>query len=141
MSIGATVTLAHGGGGRAMKDLIAEVFVAAFDTRLWRRSKTRRGSILRHTVRGDQAELAGDKPVKYPHMFRAADLVIVNKVDLLPYLDFDAAGALVNPGAAVCAYRRAPAREWRNGMTGCGGSCTPRARRHSPAPQAEVGRH
>ena len=30
-----------------------------------------------------------DKPLKYPHMFAAADLVIVNKTDLLPYVDFD----------------------------------------------------
>lgn len=30
-----------------------------------------------------------DKPGKYPHMFRTADLVIVNKSDLLPYVDFD----------------------------------------------------
>ena len=30
-----------------------------------------------------------DKPLKYPHMFRAADLVVVNKTDLLPYVDFD----------------------------------------------------
>jgi hydrogenase nickel incorporation protein HypB len=30
-----------------------------------------------------------DKPMKYPHMFRSADLVLVNKVDLLPYVDFD----------------------------------------------------
>lgn len=30
-----------------------------------------------------------DKPLKYPVMFRAADLVVINKVDLLPYLDFD----------------------------------------------------
>jgi hydrogenase nickel incorporation protein HypB len=30
-----------------------------------------------------------DKPVKYPHMFRTADLVVVNKVDLLPYVRFD----------------------------------------------------
>ncbi len=30
-----------------------------------------------------------DKPVKYPNMFRQADLVLVNKVDLLPYVDFD----------------------------------------------------
>lgn len=33
-----------------------------------------------------------DKPQKYPHMFRAADLVIVNKSDLLPYVDFDVDG-------------------------------------------------
>jgi hydrogenase nickel incorporation protein HypB len=30
-----------------------------------------------------------DKPLKYPHMFAAAELVIVNKIDLLPYVDFD----------------------------------------------------
>ncbi|MET3921149.1 hydrogenase nickel incorporation protein HypB [Arthrobacter sp. UYEF20] len=33
-----------------------------------------------------------DKPQKYPHMFRAADLVIINKSDLLPYVDFDVDG-------------------------------------------------
>ncbi len=30
-----------------------------------------------------------DKPLKYPHMFAAADLVVINKTDLLPYVDFD----------------------------------------------------
>ncbi len=30
-----------------------------------------------------------DKPLKYPLMFRTCDLVIVNKVDLLPHLDYD----------------------------------------------------
>jgi hydrogenase nickel incorporation protein HypB len=30
-----------------------------------------------------------DKPQKYPHMFIAADLVIINKSDLLPYVEFD----------------------------------------------------
>jgi hydrogenase nickel incorporation protein HypB len=30
-----------------------------------------------------------DKPLKYPHMFRQADLVLLNKMDLLPYVDFD----------------------------------------------------
>jgi hydrogenase nickel incorporation protein HypB len=30
-----------------------------------------------------------DKPLKYPHMFRAADLMILNKVDLLPYVPFN----------------------------------------------------
>ena len=30
-----------------------------------------------------------DKPLKYPHMFRRADLVLVSKTDLLPYVDFD----------------------------------------------------
>lgn len=30
-----------------------------------------------------------DKPLKYPDMFHAADLLIINKLDLLPYVDFD----------------------------------------------------
>jgi hydrogenase nickel incorporation protein HypB len=30
-----------------------------------------------------------DKPLKYPHLVRTGDVVLVNKVDLLPYLDFD----------------------------------------------------
>ncbi len=34
-----------------------------------------------------------DKPLKYPHMFRRADLVLFTKTDLLPHLDFDAARA------------------------------------------------
>ncbi len=44
-----------------------------------------------------------DKPLKYPLMFRACELVIVNKSDLLPHLDFDLGKLLynvevVNPG-------------------------------------------
>ena len=30
-----------------------------------------------------------DKPLKYPLMFRACELVLVNKIDLLPHLDYD----------------------------------------------------
>ncbi len=30
-----------------------------------------------------------DKPLKYPHMFRSVSLCILNKCDLLPYLDYD----------------------------------------------------
>lgn len=30
-----------------------------------------------------------DKPIKYPDMFAASDLLLLNKIDLLPYLDFD----------------------------------------------------
>ncbi|MGE3285107.1 MAG: hydrogenase nickel incorporation protein HypB [Pseudonocardia sp.] len=37
-----------------------------------------------------------DKPLKYPHMFRTADLVVVNKIDLLPYVDFDVAACVAN---------------------------------------------
>ena len=45
-----------------------------------------------------------DKPLKYPLMFRTCDLVVVNKIDLLPHLDFDVDQLLanvadVNPGA------------------------------------------
>ena len=32
-----------------------------------------------------------DKPLKYPDMFHAADLMIINKTDLLPYVSFDVA--------------------------------------------------
>jgi hydrogenase nickel incorporation protein HypB len=47
-----------------------------------------------------------EKPLKYPVMFRSCGLVLVNKVDLLPYLDFDMDGFLgnlrrVNPAAEV----------------------------------------
>jgi hydrogenase nickel incorporation protein HypB len=30
-----------------------------------------------------------DKPLKYPLMFRACEVVVINKIDLLPHLDFD----------------------------------------------------
>jgi hydrogenase nickel incorporation protein HypB len=30
-----------------------------------------------------------DKPLKYPHMFKAATLMIVSKIDLAPHVDFD----------------------------------------------------
>ncbi|WP_037321690.1 hydrogenase nickel incorporation protein HypB [Amycolatopsis orientalis] len=47
-----------------------------------------------------------DKPLKYPHMFRTADVVLLNKIDLLPYVDFDidaflAALTQVNPRSRV----------------------------------------
>jgi hydrogenase nickel incorporation protein HypB len=47
-----------------------------------------------------------DKPVKYPDMFHAADLVLLNKIDLLPYLQFDVDQCIeyahrVNPGIKV----------------------------------------
>jgi len=47
-----------------------------------------------------------DKPLKYPDMFRAADLMLLSKCDLLPHLDFDADLAVanarrVNPRIAV----------------------------------------
>ena len=37
-----------------------------------------------------------EKPLKYPLMFRACELVLVNKVDLMPHLDFDLEKFLYN---------------------------------------------
>src|SRR4051795_6490664 len=37
-----------------------------------------------------------DKPLKYPLMFRACELVVLNKIDLLPHLDFDLDKLLYN---------------------------------------------
>lgn len=47
-----------------------------------------------------------DKPLKYPHMFRASDIMILNKIDLLPYVRFDVARCIayareVNPQIEV----------------------------------------
>ena len=47
-----------------------------------------------------------DKPIKYPDMFHAADLLLLNKIDLLPYLDFDINKCIdyarrVNPGIQI----------------------------------------
>jgi hydrogenase nickel incorporation protein HypB len=47
-----------------------------------------------------------DKPIKYPDMFRAASVMLLNKIDLLPHLDFDVEAALayarrVNPQIRV----------------------------------------
>ena len=47
-----------------------------------------------------------DKPLKYPHMFAAASLMLINKIDLLPHVDFSVEQAVdyareVNPGIAA----------------------------------------
>ena len=47
-----------------------------------------------------------DKPIKYPDMFRAASVMLLNKVDLLPYLQYDVNAAIafarkVNPRIRV----------------------------------------
>ena len=47
-----------------------------------------------------------DKPLKYPDMFAAAHLMVLNKIDLLPHLDFDVAQCIayarrVNPAIEV----------------------------------------
>lgn len=47
-----------------------------------------------------------DKPLKYPTMFETSQLCLINKMDLMPYLNFDLARALeyvkqVNPGIEI----------------------------------------
>ena len=47
-----------------------------------------------------------DKPLKYPHMFSAASIVVLNKIDLSPHLDFSLAQAIanmnkINPDATI----------------------------------------
>lgn len=47
-----------------------------------------------------------DKPLKYPSMFARVNVVLINKIDLLPYLDFDMAAFTktvggLNPGAKI----------------------------------------
>ena len=47
-----------------------------------------------------------DKPLKYPHMFRASKLMILNKIDLLPYVKFDVERSIsyareVNPSIEI----------------------------------------
>jgi hydrogenase nickel incorporation protein HypB len=67
-----------------------------------------------------------DKPLKYPYMFATADLVLVNKLDLLPYVDFDLDAcreyvATVNPKAevlAVSATRGDGLESWYQWLTG-----------------------
>lgn len=49
-----------------------------------------------------------DKPLKYPLMFQKSDLLLINKVDVLPYFDFDmdkfkASIQILNPGMQILA--------------------------------------
>jgi hydrogenase nickel incorporation protein HypB len=61
-----------------------------------------------------------DKPLKYPDMFHAADLLLINKVDLAPHVDFDVGAAIeyarrVRPGLeaiVVSAKTGAGFEEW-----------------------------
>ena len=48
-----------------------------------------------------------DKPLKYPLMFRACELAVVNKIDLLEHVDVDLDTLLGNlrpciPGSSTC---------------------------------------
>ena len=91
-----------------------------------------------------------DKPLKYPVMFRKADLVLLTKVDLLPHLDFDRGRARGRARARHAAARRssrsrpAPARESRSGLAwlaGRRGRHPPRVvRRHGLSPTTALSR-
>ncbi|HWE82891.1 MAG TPA: hydrogenase nickel incorporation protein HypB [Gaiellaceae bacterium] len=66
-----------------------------------------------------------DKPLKYPLMFRACELVIINKIDLLPHLELDLEKLLrhldaVNPGVArllLSARTGEGVQAWRDWLT------------------------
>ena len=61
-----------------------------------------------------------DKPLKYPLMFSVSDVVLINKIDVLPYFDFDMNKvkeyiAMRNPNAKVipiCARTGEGIEEW-----------------------------
>ena len=67
-----------------------------------------------------------DKPLKYPLMFRTCELVLINKVDLLPHLDFDLDRFLynldaVNPDVArmeLSARTGEGVDQWRSWLAG-----------------------
>jgi len=67
-----------------------------------------------------------DKPLKYPLMFRTCELVLINKIDLLPHLDFDVDKLLYNldavhPGVErmlVSARTGEGVAEWRDWLAG-----------------------
>ncbi len=65
-----------------------------------------------------------DKPLKYPHMFAAASLMLINKVDLLPYLNFDVERCLACarevPIRILKLFLSPPpaAKAWSNGSPG-----------------------
>ncbi|HEF8783244.1 TPA: hydrogenase nickel incorporation protein HypB [Providencia alcalifaciens] len=50
----------------------------------------------RHKVAVLSVTEGEDKPLKYPHMFAASDIMILNKIDLLPYLHFDVEACIAN---------------------------------------------
>ncbi len=72
-----------------------------------------------------------DKPIKYPHIFRSSDLMILNKIDLLPYVPFDVSRCLdhareVNPSIRVLqvsAYRGDGLSDWYDWLRARGGAC------------------
>jgi len=67
-----------------------------------------------------------DKPIKYPHMFKAADAIVLNKIDLLPHVAFDVArfaayARELAPGVAiipVSATRGDGVGDWHGWLAG-----------------------
>jgi hydrogenase nickel incorporation protein HypB len=67
-----------------------------------------------------------DKPLKYPLMFRTCELVLINKIDLLPHLDFDLDKLVANldvvhpdvPRMLVSARTGEGIDEWRDWLAG-----------------------
>jgi hydrogenase nickel incorporation protein HypB len=65
-----------------------------------------------------------DKPLKYPDMFAAADIMLLTKIDLLRHLDFDvdvciADARRVNPRIKVLQLSSKTVTAWTCGLTGC----------------------
>lgn len=64
-----------------------------------------------------------DKPLKYPHMFHAADVMVLNKIGLLPHLTFDVdkcreMALRVNPNITIIQVSAQTGRGWIGGMRG-----------------------
>jgi hydrogenase nickel incorporation protein HypB len=64
-----------------------------------------------------------DKPAKYPLMFRECDATLLNKIDLLPYLDFDmdlvrSSIGDIHPACPFSRSRPKPKKALRNGLGG-----------------------
>lgn len=95
MLAGALDRLAPGAGALVLVENVGNlVCPALFDL------GTRASAVLASVTEG------ADKPLKYPHMFRAADVVVLTKTDILPYVDFEvgefvANARAVHPGIEV----------------------------------------
>jgi len=64
-----------------------------------------------------------DKPLKYPKMYEACQLLVVNKIDVLDYFDFDCDKAVNTPECAIrisrcCLSPPKPAKAWNRWQSG-----------------------
>ena len=98
---GATAVQINTGGGchldaAMLQEGLAQIDLAAVDVLVVEnvgnlicpanfRLGTHRSVLVASTPEGD------DKPYKYPGIYRGVDVLVINKIDLLPYLDFDMA--------------------------------------------------